>query len=98
MKIDTTSLHTLSQVSKKVIAHANIITFIFAMLMLIYCVYVIQQMFDFPYDSAYYDEQMKKTSISSFDKKTIDQVKQLRTSNDTTELLPTFGRTSPFIE
>lgn len=76
--------------------HFAITTFVLAMLVLIYCVFSIQQIFELPTDQTYYSEQQQKNTRASFDKKTIDQVKRLRTVKDTPVTLPP-GRINPFI-
>lgn len=86
-----------SGLGKLFIDHGMLIGFVLAMSMLIYCVYSIQQIFELPTDEKYRTEQMKKNSIKSFDKQTIEAVKELRTSSEGPVTLPD-DKINPFIE
>lgn len=97
MKVSNSFSHGFTRVSQKILAHSTIIAFVLAMSTLIYCVYNIQQILDLPSDEQYRQEQMQKNSTTSFDKTTIDQVKQLRTTTDAPIVLPT-GKINPFVE
>ncbi|MFZ2494204.1 MAG: hypothetical protein WAW60_00325 [Candidatus Saccharimonadales bacterium] len=97
MKIDSSSLKPLTQLLHHIAENYKIISFILAMATLIYCVYSIQQVFELPSDQEYYNQQLLKNTKTSFDKKTMDKVRQLRTSNDDPLTLPS-GRINPFIE
>ena len=59
--------------------------------------HIAEQVFELPYDQEYYDQQMLKNTKTSFDKKTMDKVRQLRTTTDDSITLPK-GRINPFIE
>lgn len=98
MKIEMKVPPYITQVGKIIFAHYGIISFLLAMGALIYCVYTIQLIMSTPSDQAYRDEQLQKNTKTSFDKKTIEQVKRLRTTEDTNpEPLPS-GRINPFTE
>jgi spermidine/putrescine-binding protein len=97
MKLDTAQLKQLSTALKRVGGHFKIISFVLAMGTLIYCVYSIQQVFNLPVDQGYYDQQQVKNTRSSFDKTTIDKVRQLHTIDDSTVTLPV-GRINPFTQ
>ncbi|MBP7760589.1 hypothetical protein KA093_02235 [Candidatus Saccharibacteria bacterium] len=97
MKQTSTLTLSLANFSKKILEHSTIIAFLLAMSTLIYCVISIQQIFDMPPDDQYRQEQTLKNSMTSFDQKTVDQVKQLRTTSDAPIELPS-GKINPFIE
>ncbi len=97
MKLDSSSLKPFVRMFRHIAEHYKIISFILAMATLIYCVYSIRQVFELPNDQEYYDQQMLKNTKASFDKKTMDKVRQLRTTTDDSITLPK-GRINPFIE
>lgn len=98
MKLEFKVPPYLLQAGRMIFAHYGIISFLLAMGVLIYCVYTIQMIMSTPSDQTYRDQQLQKNTKTSFDKKTIEQVQRLRTSEDTSaEPLPS-GRINPFIE
>ncbi len=98
MKIEMKLPPYLATFGKSVFAHYGIISFVLAMFALIYCVYTIQAIMSAPSDNSYREKQLQKNTKTSFDKKTIEQVKQLRTSEDTDSINIPSGRINPFIE
>lgn len=90
-------LKPLSSIGKRILPHSRLIAFVLAMLTLIYCVMTIQQVFDLPTDEAYRTDKLQNNIKTQFDKKTIDQVKQLRTTDDQSITLPA-GHINPFVE
>jgi anaerobic C4-dicarboxylate transporter len=97
MKKNSLSLTSFSSLGQKILSHSSIIAFVLAMGTLIYCVFSIQLIFDLPQDQAYYDDRLKNNSISSFDQKTINQVKQLRTTKEKITIHPD-SYFNPFME
>ncbi|MEO5691415.1 MAG: hypothetical protein ABIQ64_04465 [Candidatus Saccharimonadales bacterium] len=51
-----------------------------------------------PSDTEYRDAQLQKNTKTSFDKTTIEQVNQLRTTDDTNTVTLPSGRLNPFTE
>lgn len=98
MKLEMKIPPALTRLMRSVFAHYGIISFILAMATLIYCVFSIQQIFSAPSDQTYRDEQLKKNTKTSFDKKTIDKVNQLRTTQDSAPIQLPGGRINPFTE
>ncbi len=96
MKIDSSALKPITNLFRHAAGHYKIISFVLAMGMLIYSVYSIQHIFNLPSDQAYHDQQLQKNTRTSFDKKTMEKVRQLRTSNDEVIQLPK-GRINPFV-
>ena len=97
MKQQLSFLAPLSGIGKHILAHNTLIAFVLVMATLIYCVITIQEVFDLPTDTAYRSTQIEKNTKTQFDKKTIEQIKQLRTTRDTPVTLPA-GPINPFIE
>ncbi len=92
------SLEPLKRILGVVLYHHKIIAFTAAMVILIYCIYSIQNNFTIPSDEAYETEQRTKNTKTSFDKVTINQVNRLRTSDDPTPIVLPEGRINPFKE
>lgn len=98
MKIEMKLPPYLTNVSHSIFAHYGIISFVLAMSILIYCVYTIQLIMSTPSDEAYRQQQQQNNTKTSFDKTTIEQVKQLRTTEDTSPIVLPSGRINPFAE
>jgi hypothetical protein len=98
MKLEFKLPPYLLQSGRVIFAHYGIISFLLAMGVLIYCVYTIQMVMSTPSDQTYRDQQLQKNTKTSFDKKTIEQVKRLRTAEDTTPVSLPSGRINPFME
>jgi hypothetical protein len=88
----------ISNLAHNIFAHYGIISFVLAMTILIYCVYTIQSIMSSTSDEAYRVEQQQKNTRTSFDKATIEQVKQLRTTDDQSPIILPSGRINPFAE
>ncbi|MFZ1812084.1 MAG: hypothetical protein WAU02_00990 [Candidatus Saccharimonadales bacterium] len=97
MKVQSASLTSLSHIGKHILAHDRLIAFMLMMITLIYCVMTIQEVLDLPSDDTYRTEQIQKNTKTQFDKKTVDQIKQLRTTTDAPITLPP-EPINPFIE
>lgn len=97
MKRNLTFAQPVIKLVRKSMMYYRTISIILMLLTLIYCVYSIGQIFDAPSDSAYRDQELQKNTKTSFDKTTIEQVRQLRTVDDGTTALPR-GRLNPFVE
>ena len=98
MKLDMKLPPYIEKLSHSVFAHYGIISFLLAMGTLIYCVYSIQVLMTAPSDTEYRETQLQKNTKTSFDKTTVDQVNQLRTTDDTTSVTLPSGRINPFTE
>ncbi len=98
MKLDMKLPPYVEKLGHSVFAHYGIISFLLAMATLIYCVYSIQILMTAPSDTEYRDAQLQKNTKTSFDKTTIEQVNQLRTTDDTTSVTLPSGRINPFTE
>lgn len=98
MKISFAIPNQLKLLTNKVLAHYAIITFIIAMLTLIYCVYTIQIIVSQPSDEQYRQAQLQKNTKTSFDKDTIQKIKDLRTTTDNQPIVLPAGRINPFLE
>lgn len=96
MKQNASFIQSWIAISKRALDHVAIISFVLAMLTLIYCVFSIQQVFNIASDQTYRDSQIQKNTKTSFDRKTIEQVRSLRTTNDSSIALPD-GKLNPFI-
>ena len=92
------SLEPISHFLHTALMHHKIISFLLAMATLIYCVYSIQQTFSLPSDDSYRIEQLKNNTKTSFDKATVEQIKQLRTAEDKSPITLPDGRINPFKE
>lgn len=95
MKNSQQLIKPVMAIMQKVLAHHAIISFLFFMITLILCVYSIQTILNIPDDEEFRHQMEVKNTKTSFDKKTIEQVKRLRSSNDTPVTLPS-GRINPF--
>lgn len=98
MKIDMKLPPYLAHIGRSIFAHYGIISFVLAMSILIYCVYTIQIIMSTPSDETYRQQQQQKNTKTSFDKKTIEQVEQLRTTEDQSQIVLPSGRINPFAE
>lgn len=98
MKLEMKLPPYFASIGRAVFAHYGIISFILAMMTLMYCVYSIQLLMTAPSDTTYRNEQLQKNTKTSFDRKTIEQVNQLRTTDDTTSIMLPSGRINPFTE
>lgn len=98
MKIKLAAPPYVSSLGRTLFAHYRIISFVLAMLTLIYCVYTIQQIMSGPGDTQYYQSELQKNTKTSFDKKTIDRIKALRTIDDNQPVTLPSGRFNPFTE
>lgn len=94
----STSLVPLNNFLHTALMHHKIISFLLAMMTLIYCVYSIQATFSLPSDDNYRTESLKNNTKTSFDKATIELIKKLRTSADQTPIRLPDGRINPFKE
>lgn len=92
------SFEPLSHFFHTILLHHKIISFLLAMATLIYCVYSIQATFSLPSDENYRVEQLKNNTKTSFDKTTVEQIKQLRTPADQSPVKIPGGRVNPFKE
>lgn len=98
MKLEIKVPPYVQKINHSLFAHYGIISFVLAMSTLIYCVYSIQLLMTAPSDTDYRDQQLQKNTKTSFDKTTIDQVDQLRTTSDSTPITLPSGRINPFSE
>ncbi len=88
--------HVLS-IAKKISTQTTIIMLILSLIITAYSIYTIRTIYDTPRDNAYYDEQFKKMNFTSFDQKTIEDVKNLRVRTDEPVVIPP-GKVNPFLE
>lgn len=86
------------KIGRTLFARYGIISFLLAMTTLIYCVYSIQLVMSAPTDTEYRDQQLQKNTRTSFDRMTIEEVKKLRTTDDTDPITLPSGRINPFFE
>lgn len=98
MKVEMKLPPFIANIGRSVFAHYGIISFVLAMGTLMYCVYSIQLLMTAPSDTNYRDEQLQKNTKTSFDRKTIEQVNQLRTTDETSSITLPSGRVNPFTE
>lgn len=98
MKLEIKLPPYVTNLGRSIFAHYGIISFVLAMSILIYCVYTIQLIIGTSSDEAYRQQQQQKNTKTSFDKKTVEQVKQLRTTDDTSPIVLPSGRINPFAE
>lgn len=98
MKLEMKIPPYITRTGRMIFAHYGIISFLLAMAALIYCVYTIQLIMSTPSDQTYRDQEIQKNTKTSFDKQTIEQVKRLRTTDDTTPISLPSGRINPFTE
>lgn len=88
---------TLLNLGRAIAAKSTIIGFVLVLLAMAYCIYSVQAIYNSPRDDAYYEEKFKEINFTSFNQKTIDEVKQLRMRTDTPVSLPD-GKINPFRE
>lgn len=98
MKLDMKLPPYIEKIGHSIFAHYGIISFLLAMATLIYCVYSIQILMTAPSDTEYRESQLQKNTKTSFDKTTIEQVNQLRTTDDPGSVTLPSGRINPFTE
>lgn len=98
MKIEMKLPPYIANLGHSIFAHYGIISFVLAMSILIYCVYTIQLIMSTPTDETYRQEQQQQNTKTSFDKTTIEQIKQLRTTDDKSPIVLPSGRINPFAE
>ena len=98
MNLDMKLPPYIENIGQSIFAHYGIIIFMLAMGTLIYCVYSIQVLMTAPSDAEYRQQQLQKNTKTSFDKTTIEQVNQLRTTDDATAVTLPSGRINPFSE
>lgn len=80
-----------------IFSHFGLVSFLVFSIVILYTIMTIQQILTTPSDQSYKDKATQQNSSTSFDKATIDAIRQLRTTKDQTPPTTPSGRYNPFV-
>lgn len=83
---------------KPIVRHHLIISFVIVLGALIFAVFTVNSILTMPADQEYITKQQTEGIKTRFDEKTIQQIEELRRSDDRTALSLPGGRINPFSE